>query len=61
MNKFYFSEHENSLRQFLVNQLIKRLGIFEDRADTVKRKQSVLDPSANFGDVPLAPRFPPNH
>jgi hypothetical protein len=55
MNELY-SEHENSLRRFFVNELVKQSRAEVNR-DLVERTQIVIDPSANVGDVQLARRF----
>jgi len=59
MNELY-SEHENSLRRFLVNELLKQSRVEVNR-DLVERTQIVVDPSANVGDVLLARRFSKDH
>jgi len=61
MNNLFCSEHENSLRRFLVNDLIKQFEVVEVNRDLVERTQIVIDPSANVGDVQLARRFSKNH
>jgi hypothetical protein len=49
-NNLFYSEHENSLRRFLVNELLKQSKVEVNR-DLVERTQIVIDPSANVGDV----------
>ena len=58
MNNLFYSEHENSLRPLLVNELLKQSRVEVNR-DLVA--QIVIDPSANVGDVQLARRFSKNH
>jgi hypothetical protein len=57
VNKFFYSEFENSLRRFLVNELIKQSNVVEVKPDLAERTKLVIDPSANVGDVQLARRF----
>jgi hypothetical protein len=57
VNKLYYSEHENSLRRFLVNELLKQSKVVEVKPDLAERTQPVIDPSARVGDVQLAHRF----
>jgi len=56
VNEMFYSEHENSLRKFLVNEMIKRSRNVEVKRDLVERTH-VIDPSVNVGDVQLARRF----
>jgi hypothetical protein len=55
-----FREHENSLRRFLVNELIKQFKNDEVKRDPVERTRLVIDPSA-IADVQLARHFSKNH
>ena len=57
MNKLFYSEHQNSLRRFLVSELMKQFEEVEVKRDLAERTQLVIDPSANVGDVQLARRF----
>ena len=56
MNNIFHSEYVNSLRRFLVNELLKQSRAEVNR-DLVERTEIVIDPSANVGDVQLARRF----
>ena len=56
MNELY-SEHEQSLRKFLVSELIRQSKVVEVKRDLVERTQLAIDPSARVGDVQLARRF----
>jgi hypothetical protein len=51
VNEFY-SEHENSLRKFLVNELIKRSRNVEVKRDLVERTH-VIDSSVNVTGTSL--------
>jgi hypothetical protein len=53
----FYSEQENSLRRFRINEMMKRSKNVEVKHDTIERTQPVIDPSANVGDVQLARRF----
>jgi hypothetical protein len=57
MNNLFYSEHENSLRRFLVFELMKQSEIVEVKCDPAERTQLVIALSANVGDVQLARRF----
>jgi hypothetical protein len=52
MNELY-SEHENSLRRFLVNEILKKV---EVNRDLTKRTRLATDPSA-IADAQLARHF----
>jgi hypothetical protein len=56
MNELY-CEREQSLRKFLVSELMKQTKGVEVERDLAERTQLVIDPSANVGDVQLARRF----
>jgi hypothetical protein len=45
VNELFYSEHQNSLRRFLVNELIKQSKNVEVKRDLVERTQLVIDPS----------------
>lgn len=57
MNDLFYSEHETSLRRFLVSELIKRSGNVEVTRNLAEPTQPAMDPSAHVGDVLLARRF----
>jgi hypothetical protein len=60
MNELY-SEHENSLRRFLVNELLERSEKVEVKRDlTTQRTQSATDSSA-IADTQLARHFSNKH
>jgi hypothetical protein len=57
VNDLFYSEHETSLRRFLVSELIKQSGNVEVTRDVAEPTQLAIDPSAHIGDVLLARRF----